>query len=188
MANFKPAFEQTITHEGGYVNDPKDRGGETYRGIARNYHPNWNGWVIIDSLKPIKRGALLPQLSPSVESFYRDKFWRKVQGDLIASQAVADLLFDWAVNSGAAIKQVQQVLNNQFGANLVADGIAGKKTVSALNIASTKNEAALINGIVNARIAYYAKGVANGWLDNKFLGGLVKRAGAYSMPVKYRAV
>lgn len=32
-----------LIHEGGYSNDPIDLGGETYKGIARNAHPNWQG-------------------------------------------------------------------------------------------------------------------------------------------------
>ena len=40
MANFSDAYALTSAHEGGYVNDPVDRGGETYRGIARRYFPN----------------------------------------------------------------------------------------------------------------------------------------------------
>lgn len=51
MAEFKPAFEQTIAHEGGYMNDPDDPGGETYKGVARKYWPKWLGWHIIDLLK-----------------------------------------------------------------------------------------------------------------------------------------
>ena len=41
MAEFSEAFTQTAAHEGGYSNDPLDRGGETYRGIARVHHPDW---------------------------------------------------------------------------------------------------------------------------------------------------
>jgi lysozyme family protein len=35
MAEFKTAFEVTMKAEGGYVNDPDDPGGETYKGSAR---------------------------------------------------------------------------------------------------------------------------------------------------------
>lgn len=41
MAEFNIAFQKTLTHEGGYVNDPEDSGGETYKGISRNNHKNW---------------------------------------------------------------------------------------------------------------------------------------------------
>ena len=51
MAQFEPAFEKTMKFEGGYANNPADRGGETYRGIARKIWPGWNGWPLVDAAK-----------------------------------------------------------------------------------------------------------------------------------------
>ena len=34
-----------------YSNNPQDAGGETVWGIARNKHPEWGGWPIVDQLK-----------------------------------------------------------------------------------------------------------------------------------------
>ncbi|MDD4754837.1 MAG: glycosyl hydrolase 108 family protein [Prolixibacteraceae bacterium] len=48
MAQFKPALQKILAHEGDYVNAPADPGGETYKGIARNIHSKWNGWLCID--------------------------------------------------------------------------------------------------------------------------------------------
>ena len=45
MADFKVAFAKTIRFEGGYVNHKADKGGETYKGIARNFWPKWKGWA-----------------------------------------------------------------------------------------------------------------------------------------------
>ena len=53
MASFKEAWEETSAVEGGYVDDDDDRGGETYRGVARNFHPNWPGWDRIDAAKAV---------------------------------------------------------------------------------------------------------------------------------------
>ena len=39
MADFNDAFDETMGHEGGYVNDSNDAGGETYRGISRRFNP-----------------------------------------------------------------------------------------------------------------------------------------------------
>ena len=39
MTSFDHAFERLIGHEGGYVNDPKDRGGETKYGISKRSYP-----------------------------------------------------------------------------------------------------------------------------------------------------
>jgi lysozyme family protein len=36
---FEDAFKVLIGHEGGYVNDPKDPGGETKYGISKRANP-----------------------------------------------------------------------------------------------------------------------------------------------------
>ena len=61
MAEFRPAFEKMIHNEGGYVNHTVagDRGGQTYAGIARKFHPDWQDWgLIIDSELDTKRYQL----------------------------------------------------------------------------------------------------------------------------------
>jgi lysozyme family protein len=45
MADFKQAYQLVLQNEGGYVNDPNDPGGETYKGVARNIYivTGWGG-------------------------------------------------------------------------------------------------------------------------------------------------
>jgi lysozyme family protein len=50
MANFEEAFEATMAAEGEYVDDPKDPGGETYKGVARSRNPNWLGFENLGSV------------------------------------------------------------------------------------------------------------------------------------------
>ena len=47
MATFDPAFDKMIRNEGGFklTNIEGDRGGQTYAGIARNVHPDIEGFV-----------------------------------------------------------------------------------------------------------------------------------------------
>ena len=40
LVNFDEIIEVVLHHEGGYVNDPKDPGGETNFGIAKRSHPD----------------------------------------------------------------------------------------------------------------------------------------------------
>jgi hypothetical protein len=40
MSKFDEIIEVVLEHEGGYVNDPKDPGGETNYGIAKRSHPD----------------------------------------------------------------------------------------------------------------------------------------------------
>lgn len=178
MADFQQAYELTIKHEGGWVNDPDDKGGETYRGIARNYHPTWEGWEIIDQIQEKEKGDVFPEADKQTGDFYRRFYWDRILGDKINSQDVANQVFDWTVNSGSAKKQIQKLINNQFGKCLVVDGVFGPKTVEAINYCVP---IWLSNAIVNQRVAYYATGVAEGWLHAKFLKGLVLRAKQYQV-------
>ena len=61
MANFDIAFRRTISAEGGYVNDPNDKGGETYMGISRRAHPTSKIWTYIDKVD--KKGKTNKQIT-----------------------------------------------------------------------------------------------------------------------------
>ena len=113
MANFNLAFLLIKHSEGGYANDPTDRGGETYVGISRKFWPQWSGWKTIDQYK-LKNGFPLNlrddvELSNLVKKFYKENFWDKIKGDFLNSQKIANLLLDAAVNEGItpAVKRAQ---------------------------------------------------------------------------------
>ena len=144
MANFEKAFEKTMGHEGGYVDDPTDAGGETYMGISRKYNPNWEGWQIIDIAK---ESANFPgilngdyDLNYQVEEFYKENYWDVNKLDDVPSQSIAEEMFDTGVNMGIgrAAKFLQRSLNylNRNGAlydELSVDGRIGGMSLSALS-------------------------------------------------------
>lgn len=115
MANFDVAYNRTSKFEGGYVNDKNDRGGETYKGIARKFHADWKGWNIIDAYKKKanfpKNLSLDSQLQKLVKDLYRKLYWDAVWGDKLLNQKVANDLYDTAVNMGVAtsIKLSQRI-------------------------------------------------------------------------------
>src|SRR5690242_13832319 len=104
MASFTAAYAILAPNEGGYRNVPYDRGGETYRGIARNYHPEWSGWAFIDAYKAkhgsIPAGTIFQELEPDVMNFVQGIFWTKVHGDQISNQALANMVLDFCYQSG----------------------------------------------------------------------------------------
>ena len=116
MANYKIAIDPILQTEGGWVNNPNDNGGETYRGISRKFWPSWGGWRLIDQHrlnpdfpKTLARDAYLQDL---VVGFYKTNFWDKIGGDGINDQSIADLLVDSAVNEGIspAVKRAQGIV------------------------------------------------------------------------------
>jgi len=144
MAEFMEAYKITLKHEGGYCNDEDDAGGETYKGIARNYNKTWKGWSIVDQHK---QRSGFPEsayndtnLDKEVHAFYKERYWDVNLLDDVDSQPVANEMFDTGVNMGVgrAGKFLQQALNllNNNGKrwdDIVEDGDVGKNTLKALN-------------------------------------------------------
>ena len=102
--NFDKAFDRLIGHEGGYVNDPRDPGGETKFGISKRSYPNLDiANLTVEQAKAI---------------YLRD-FWEPL-GD--AHPAIKFQVFDFAVNSGiqTAIRKLQAAIgvadDGHFGA------------------------------------------------------------------------
>ena len=110
---FDKAFERVIGHEGGYVNDPRDPGGETKYGISKRAYPNLN-----------IRDLTLDQ----AKAIYRTDYWDRLHMDELPGAIRFDM-FDAAVNSGvsASAKFLQRA------AGTTADGVIGKLTIAAAN-------------------------------------------------------
>lgn len=147
MGNFDEAFEKTAAIEGGYVFDPDDAGGETYKGISRRFNPSWKGWDRIDEIKRAnsrkkKFDKVFEQdesLQEEVLLFYKEAYWDKFWGDEIPVQEIAEELFDTGVNMGVrrAVGFLQEGLNllnrNQRNyTDIVEDGLFGKNTLKVL--------------------------------------------------------
>lgn len=117
MANFDKEFEKLLKKEGGYANDPDDKGGETYMGISRVANPKWTGWHIIDSMKEQYGTKNLTSilsknkyLTGSVKLYYKNNYWDCFDLDRVPNDRVAHELFDTCVNMGkkTAVELAQQ--------------------------------------------------------------------------------
>lgn len=111
-SDYAHAVVKTLDHEGGFVDHPDDRGGMTYMGITRKYHPDWIGWTMIDEHGPRVSDNFL---KASILQLYYDEYWLKSRCDFLAqySPRLARHVFDAAVHHGTrrAIKLLQQALN-----------------------------------------------------------------------------
>lgn len=162
MADFLPAYEQMIVAEGGYrlTDIPGDRGQQTYAGISRKFHPDWQGWKAVDI-------GQIPS-TDLVRGFYRENFWEVVRGDSIMRQDIAESLFSFAVNAGqgTAIKLAQIVVG------VTPDGAIGPKTLMAINGIDTDYFRA---AFALAKITRYRDIVARDRTQIKFLMGWINR-------------
>lgn len=125
MANFEKAYKRLEKFEGGYVNDPDDRGGETYKGISRRYHADSPMWIIIDNLKNNVSTKELNRLLEEntkvqelVRKIYKNDYWDIFELDDCPNQKMANEIFDDAVNRGVG------------GACIIASKVLGMTPVS----------------------------------------------------------
>ena len=173
MADFKLAYDKVLKNEGGYVNDPDDPGGETYKGVARKIHSKWDGWQIIDLLK---QNTNFPktldnnqELQDKIELFYQVNYWDKLKADDINSQLVADSIFDFGVNAGTGTSARLAQLVVEAG----ADGVIGKESISKIN---AFDEGYFLAAFTVAKIGRYIAIIKKRPTSKKYLYGWVRRA------------
>lgn len=141
MADFHSYYiGRLLLYEGGYASveyaqKHNDKGGETYRGIARNFNPDWPGWKIIDDYKA-KNGIPAwnsqindDTLNAMAEELSKKNYWDALQLDSVQNQSVAELIMDFGFNSGlrTSAKAVQRIIG------VDDDGAIGKITLAAIN-------------------------------------------------------
>jgi len=126
-------LERILGHEGGYVNNPRDPGGETKWGISKRSYPNLN-----------IRNLTVEEAS----EIYKRDFLKPLKADQYAD-GVAFQILDFAVNSGVnrAVRELQKVLG------VKDDGVIGPITIGKIN---TLSESDLIMLVVAARLEFMA--------------------------------
>ncbi len=152
MGEFDEAIRKVMLHEGGYVNDPDDPGGETKFGISKRQYPD------------LDIRGLTPQAAREI--YYHD-YWYPLKG-FAFGQDFAMILLDTAVNIGVkrTIKMAQKI------AGVEEDGILGPITLNALR---DLPEERLILRFVLARIRFYISLVKRKPKMRKFFFGWISR-------------
>ena len=131
-----------LHHEGGYVNHPKDPGGETNLGVTKRVYEEWGGTKDMKDLEV-----------EDVAPIYRKNYWDRIKADELPSGL--DLcVFDFGVNAGTgrAAKYLQRLIGT------VADGGIGPNTLKALDEFISKQEYGVKDTILKyqaARQDYY---------------------------------
>lgn len=173
MANYEQALQWILSHEGGYVNDPDDPGGETYKGVARKMNSKWDGWLVVDMLK---RQSGFPanldkdtELQEAVKSFYQINYWDRIKGDHIQNQEVATSIFDFAVNAGVSTSSSLA----QLVVGTTQDGVIGNQSIAQINGFDPEY---FIASFTVAKIARYISIVKKRPTIKKYFYGWVCRA------------
>ena len=159
MANANILLPFILRREGGFVNDPTDRGGATNKGVTITtwrqvgYDKDGDGDIDVDDLKlltneDVRDRVLVPH------------YWNRWKADTINDQKIANILVDWVWASGShGIKIPQRLLG------VDVDGIVGPKTIEAVNFADPKSlflaiydeRVKFINNIVERSVSEYEK-------------------------------
>jgi len=179
---FDDAFKIVLGFEGGYVNDPADKGGETNYGITYNTlnDAKNKGWI------PFNVTIQNIQLEHA-KIIYKKGYWDVVQADSLP-HPLDLIMFDSAVNHGpgAAVKLLQKSLNALLRyTELKIDGIVGPLTLRAVNdyigLGSTpgtppdSNIRYLCIDVLLNRVELYSSIVNSNRSQEKFLRGWLNR-------------
>ncbi|KAI98986.1 hypothetical protein CN11_03260 [Haemophilus influenzae] len=136
--SFKQIFDRLIGHEGGYVDDPRDPGGETNWGVTKRT-AQANGYT----------GAMKTMTRQQAYEIYRRAFWLRYNCEQMPD-AVAYQFFDAAVNHG--VGNASRML--QRAVNVADDGIIGNMTIAAIKKMAISDVIMRLNA---ERLEFYCK-------------------------------
>lgn len=162
-------LEDLLRREGGYVNNPSDRGGPTNLGITQKTLAAYYGRPA--SIEDVKR--ITPELAKEIyQRIYLDG-----PGIHTMPEPIQPALFDAAVNSGPrrSIEWLQQVLNYAGYGPLQADGAVGPATRAAAVKAQGEMGAMLLAALVDQRRAFLEDLMRGDPSQEKFRRGWIRR-------------
>lgn len=115
----------TVRREGGYVDNPDDRGGKTKYGITEKV-ARQNGYEGDMKDLPLDFAVMV----------YKKKFWDIIHLDEIINPIMREFMFDACVHHGPrwAVRIAQRAYNALNKDTIMEDGVIGPQTVNALNI------------------------------------------------------
>ena len=145
MSNFDECLKLVLHHEGGYVNHPKDPGGETNMGVTKRVYEKWcmENNLEQKDMKDLEFDDVAP--------IYKKNYWDRVKADQLP-EGLNLCVFDWAVNSGTgrAAKKLQGMIGT------TVDGGIGPNTLKALKMyCDTEGVEAAISNYTEIRQKFY---------------------------------
>lgn len=128
--NITDTITAIIKREGGYTNDPNDKGGETNFGIT-----------VVVARAFGYTGPMASMTQQVARDIYAQRYWHQPRFDDVdmVSELVAEELLDTGVNMGPSVagkflQRALNVLNNgdKTYPNISVDGVVGNMTIAAL--------------------------------------------------------
>jgi lysozyme family protein len=158
--NWSAAFDHMLESEGGFVDDPLDRGGTTMLGVTQK---TWEDWL----KRPVTKDEMRALTKEQVEPLYKTRYWDAIKGDQLPD-GVDYLVFDFAVNAGPG--RAAKFLQKAVGAN--PDGAIGPATLAAV---AAKNPLEVIEMFSTVKSEFYHGLVESDATQQRFLQGWLNR-------------
>lgn len=151
----KQIIDNVLKNEGGYSNDPNDKGGRTNYGISEKANPGaWADGKVTEE---------------EARAIYEAKYVKGPAFDKIKDSKLRAQLVDFGVNSGPhlAIQKLQEIVGVQ------QDGVLGPETLAAIDKLHSDD---VNNCLVALRVKMIGKIVTKNPTQLKFLNGWLDRA------------
>ena len=154
-------FEEAIVHiikdnEGGYSNHKSDEGGETNYGVSLRFLKTLGLYGDFNNDGCINGNDIKNMDVEEAKALYKEFWWDKHKYHHINSPRIVTKILDMSINLGSynAHCIIQNSLND-FGEDLIVDGIIGWKTITAINNCKETNK--LLSYIIANLSKYYLK-------------------------------
>lgn len=171
-------LDDIIRREGGFVNDPADRGGPTKFGITQKTLSDYlNRPASIEDVRNITEEL-------AKEIFATNYFFAPRLN--AAPEMAQPFLLDSAVHHGPgnAVEFMQQVVNKSGFGPLALDGVFGPKTQkSARDSAGKIGQDYFVNALVDERLIFMWIIVERNPSQKRFLRGWLRRAASFWMDI-----
>ncbi len=162
-----------LQHEGRYVNDPNDRGGETNMGITI---ATWRAYAPSDLGIEATTNTLRNMTKEQAEIIYYNHYWEPKGFCKLETIKIALMLYDWTITSGRAVTQVRKMLHNEYNINLVVSNTMDDDMIHCIN--AIEDQEQLLSRIAEVRKEYYRSlTITNGEPNTqvRFLTGWINR-------------
>ena len=155
-------LDELLVREGGFVNDPADRGGPTNMGITQTTLGLWRKRpVTVEEVRQLTRGEAL--------EIYRERYVQRPGFSGIWNHELRWLLIDCGVNHGpaTAVSWLQRSLGG-----VAVDGVLGPETRAAL---AEANPVKLYVKICASRVRHYGALISRDPRQARFAHGWANR-------------
>lgn len=166
---------EILRREGGFVDDPSDKGGATNFGVSLRYMRGIG--LDLDGDGDVDRDDVLLVTRERAAQLFKDDFFYGPKIDQLPEYLHAPM-FDFAVNSGpaAAVRALQKVCTT-LGYPCVPDGRLGPKTRAAVErMYAERSRRRVVNALVEQRVDYYTEIALDDPSQQRFLKGWIARA------------